>query len=174
MQKHYSNDADVRVKSGESLCPNSRTAAARNAGPVMLGLIATIRRLFMRLLKPGLAFALMLIVSGFAVVLSSADTSSVTITGYVIDSACTFTKDLGKPISKQCATACAKAGSQLVILADDGTIYWPIAATTPSSGQNPKLLPFAADKVTVTGKVYQRGGSKAIVIDKIEPQSSGK
>lgn len=104
----------------------------------------------------------------------AADTPSVTIKGYVIDSACAFTKDLSKPISKQCATACANAGSQLVILGDDGVIYWPIAATTPSSGQNSKLLPYAADKVTVTGKVYQRGGSKAIVIEKIEAQPAAK
>lgn len=96
-----------------------------------------------------------------------ADTPAVTVKGYVLDSACAFTKGLDKPISKECAISCAKAGSQLVILAEDGTIYWPIADTMPSSGQNPKLLPFAGEKVTVTGKVYQRGGSKAIVIDKI-------
>jgi len=109
-----------------------------------------------------------------AVYMAAADSPSVTVKGYVLDSACAFTKDLSKPISKQCATSCANAGSQLVILAEDGTIYWPIAATTPSSGQNPKLLPFAADKVIVTGKVYQRGGSKAIVIDKIEAQAPQK
>lgn len=97
-----------------------------------------------------------------------ADAPTVTVKGYVLDSACAFTKGLDKPISKQCATSCANAGSPLVILADDGTIYWPIADTTPSSGQNPKLLPYAGDKVTATGKVYQRGGSKAIVIEKIE------
>lgn len=121
-------------------------------------------------LAVGLATALFL---SIAVVLVSfgADTNSQTIKGYVIDSACTFTKDLSKPISKQCAIACANAGSQLVVLADDGVIYWPIAATTPASGQNAKLLPFAGGKVTVTGKVYQRGGSKAIVIEKIEAQS---
>lgn len=97
----------------------------------------------------------------------AADTP-VTVKGYVLDSACAFTKGLDKPISKECAVACAKAGSQLVILAEDGTIYWPIADTTPSSGQNAKLLPFAGDKVTATGKAYDRGGSKAIVIAKIE------
>lgn len=96
-----------------------------------------------------------------------ADTPSATMKGYVLDSACAFTKNLDKPISKECAISCAKAGSTLVILAEDGTIYWPISDTTPSSGQNPKLLPFAGEKVTVTGKIYQRGGSKAIVIDKI-------
>ncbi len=100
------------------------------------------------------------------------DTPSVKVKGYVLDSACAFTKSLDKPISKQCATSCAKAGSPLVILSDDGTIYWPIAGTTPSSGQNPKLLPYAAQKVTVTGKVYERGGSKAIVIEKVEAQTS--
>ena len=98
----------------------------------------------------------------------------VTVKGYVLDSACAFTKGLSKPISKNCAEACAKAGSTLVILADDGTIYWPIAETTPSSGQNDKLLPYAGQKVTASGKVFQRGGSSAMVIDKLEPLSNGK
>jgi hypothetical protein len=97
-----------------------------------------------------------------------ADNTVVTVKGYVLDSACAFTKGLDKPISKQCAVACAKAGSQLVILSEDGNIYWPIADTTPSSGQNAKLLPFAGDKVIASGKVYDRGGSKALVIAKIE------
>jgi hypothetical protein len=94
---------------------------------------------------------------------------SATVQGYVLDSACAFTKGLEKPISRECAVACAKAGSQLVILSADGTIYWPIADTTPSSGQNEKLLPFAGQKVTATGKVFERGGSRAFVIEKIEP-----
>ncbi|HXJ87369.1 MAG TPA: hypothetical protein VMS18_11165 [Candidatus Binatia bacterium] len=101
----------------------------------------------------------------------SADTGkSATVKGYVLDSACAFTKGLKKPISSDCATACAKAGSPLVILSDAGTIYWPIADTTPSSGQNDKLLPFAGQKVTASGKVFARGGSTAIVIEKIEAQ----
>src|SRR5499427_2799856 len=79
---------------------------------------------------------------------------STTVKGYVLDSACAFTKGLKKPISKDCATACAKAGSPLVILSEDGTIYWPIADTTPSSGQNSKLLPFAGEKGTASGRVY--------------------
>ena len=90
--------------------------------------------------------------------------------GYVVDSACAFTKGLKKPISPDCATACAKAGSPLVILTDSGSIYWPIADTTPSSGQNERLLPFAGQKVTASGKVFERGGSTAIVIEKIEAQ----
>jgi hypothetical protein len=98
----------------------------------------------------------------------------ITVKGYVLDSACAFTKNLSKPISRDCALACAKAGSPLVILADDGTIYWPIADTTPSSGQNEKLLPFAGQNVTANGKVFQRGGSSALVIEKIGPLSDQK
>lgn len=98
----------------------------------------------------------------------------ITVKGYVLDSACAFTKGLDKPISADCARACAKAGSPLVILADSGDIYWPIADTTPSSGQNDKLLPFAGQKVTASGRVFQRGGSSALVIDKIEPLPAGK
>jgi type 1 fimbria pilin len=118
--------------------------------------------------------AILFVLLPAAALLNADDAPTVTVKGYVLDSACAFTKNLSKPISKQCAVSCAKAGSPLVILADDGTIYWPIADTTPSSGQNPKLLPFAGGKVTATGKIYERGGSKAIVIEKIEPQTPQK
>ncbi|HUN61607.1 MAG TPA: hypothetical protein VMU53_06450 [Candidatus Sulfotelmatobacter sp.] len=110
----------------------------------------------------------------WVVCVPAADVRTVTVKGYVLDSACAFTKDLGKPISKQCAISCATAGSPLVLLTDDGTIYWPIADTTPATGQNPKLLPYAGDKVIVTGKLYQRGGSKAIVIQKIASPATTK
>src|ERR1039457_6497789 len=95
----------------------------------------------------------------------------ITVKGYVLDSACAFTNSLKKPIRAEWATACGKAGSPLVILTDSGTIYWPIADTTPSSGQNEKLLPFAGQKVTASGKVFQRGGSSSLVMEKIEAVS---
>lgn len=90
-----------------------------------------------------------------------------TITGWVLDSACAFTKGLAKPISRDCALACARKGSQLVILQDDGSIFWPISDQVPAEGQNQRLLPFAGKRVTVTGKVYTRGGSNALVIEKL-------
>ncbi len=122
--------------------------------------------------SPKLLFVLVLMA---AVVAAGYDAGKpMTVKGYVLDSACAFTKGLKQPISKDCAIACAKAGSPLVILTDDGAIYWPIADTTPSSGQNEKLLPFAGQKVTAMGKVFQRGGSSAIVMEKIELQSGQK
>jgi len=99
---------------------------------------------------------------------AAAEKNTVNVKGYVLDSACAFTKNLSKPISAECAVACAKAGSPLVILADNGYIYWPISDATPATGQNERLMNFAGQKVEVTGKVYVRGGSRAIVIEKIE------
>ncbi|MBB5339676.1 hypothetical protein [Tunturiibacter gelidoferens] len=93
--------------------------------------------------------------------------SNVKVTGWVIDSACAYTKGLSKPIGVACAKACAKNGSPLVILQDDGTIYLPIDSNTPSASQNARLLPYAGEHVTVTGKDYAKNGSHGLVIDTI-------
>lgn len=94
--------------------------------------------------------------------------ATATIRGYVLDSACAFLKDLKKPVSRECAIACAKAGSPLVILSDDGTLYWPVSSAMPAKGQNGRLLEFAGKRVAVTGQIYPKGGSRAIVMDRIE------
>ena len=116
--------------------------------------------------------AISFIVLAAAIYVFPSEVQSGSVNGYVLDSACAFTKGLSKPISRKCAKECAKAGSPLVILADDGTVYWPIADTTPSRGQNAKLLPFAGDRVRATGKIYERGASKAIVITEIKAENA--
>jgi hypothetical protein len=100
--------------------------------------------------------------------------ASKTVTGWVLDSACAFTKGLAKPVSRECALACAKNGSPLVILQDDGTIYWPISEAVPAAGQNARLLPFAGKRVTAAGKVYSRNGSNALAITKIDEARSAR
>lgn len=96
------------------------------------------------------------------------------ITGYVIDSSCVYSKHLTKPKSPECAVACAKGGSPLVLLADDGSIYLPIDTAVPAQGQNGKLLPYAGERVTATGKVFETHGSKAINIERIEREKATK
>lgn len=90
-----------------------------------------------------------------------------TVNGYVLDSACAFVKDLKKPVSPECAVACAKAGSPVVILTESGMLYWPISGDMPAKSQNDRLLPFAGKHVSVEGQVFEKGGSHAIVISKI-------
>lgn len=122
-----------------------------------------------RMRSVGSWVALLALIGG-AVHVQAAGRRSV-VKGYVIDSACTFVKSLKKPVSTECAVACAKAGSPLVILSDGGTIYWPISAELPASGQNSRLLPFAGKRVVVSGTVYEKGGSQAIVIARIQNDS---
>jgi hypothetical protein len=119
---------------------------------------------------------LLMTVLAFALVASALaqQSSTVKVEGYVLDSSCAYTKSLAKPISAACARSCAKAGSPLVILTADGTVYWPISGGIPATGQNQKLMRFAGEKVTVSGKVFERTGSKAIVIEKIERVASSK
>ena len=111
------------------------------------------------------AFALLVTASVQTV---RAESKAVTVKGWVLDSACAFTKDIKKPVSAECAKACAKAGSPLVILGDNGLLYWPTSDSMPATGQNEKLLPFAGERVVAHGNLYERGGSKALLIEKIE------
>jgi hypothetical protein len=73
-----------------------------------------------------------------------------------------------KPLPNGCLEACVRAGSPLVILSKDEEVYHPVSAEMPDVDVRPKLLPFPGKLVKVTGKVYERGGSKAITLEHIE------
>src|SRR2546422_3119655 len=47
-----------------------------------------------------------------------------------------FRSNLKKPISVDCAQACAKGGSPLVIMTDDGSIYWPTTDAMPATSRS--------------------------------------
>jgi hypothetical protein len=129
-------------------------------------------RLQRRILVGGL-FAAILAVGALSV--ARAEEKTGTVQGYVLDSACAFVRNVKKPMNAgRCALECAKAGSPLVILTEDGTLYWPISDAMPATGQNPRLMEYAGKKVTVQGNVFERGGSHAIVINKIEVQAESK
>jgi hypothetical protein len=99
-----------------------------------------------------------------------AEPKSVTVNAWVLDSACAVTKGLKKPISAECAIACAKAGSPLALLDDKGNIYLPVSDAMPAVSQNEKLLPFAGQRVTVSGKLFLQNGTRGIVIDTIKAE----
>jgi len=92
-----------------------------------------------------------------------------TIVGYVRDSGCVHRfHEVVKPLPNGCLEACARAGSPLVILSKDEEVFHPVSAEMPDVDMRAKLLPFAGKVVRVSGKVYERRGSKAIAVEKIE------
>jgi hypothetical protein len=56
----------------------------------------------------------------------------------------------------------------LAILGDDGKLYVPTSTGMPGDDQNPRLKPFAEQRVKVSGKVFDAGGAKAIQVASIE------
>jgi hypothetical protein len=100
-----------------------------------------------------------------------------TIEGLVRDIACPLQKTNSTSTSygKDCIMQCAKAGSPLGILTDDGTVYVPVTETMPDSGQN-QLKSFVGNHVKATGKVFERNGTHAIQISEIHqvPDTAGK
>jgi len=120
------------------------------------------------MMKAWTLFAILILTACLALAMADPKGTPITVTGWVLDSACAYTKGLEKPISRDCALACAKKGSPLVILRDDGTIFLPIGDDTPATGQNEKLTAFAGKRAVAKGRAYTRAGSTALVIETIE------
>jgi len=97
------------------------------------------------------------------------DAPTTTIVGYVRDSGCVHRfHEVVKPLPNGCLEACVRAGSPLVILSKSEEVFHPVSVEMPDVDVRAKLLPFAGKLVKVTGKVYDRGGSKAITVERIE------
>jgi hypothetical protein len=93
----------------------------------------------------------------------------VTIVGYVRDSGCVHRfHEVVKPLPNGCVEACARGGSPLVLLTEDGHVYHPISAEMPDVDVRPKLLPFLGKLVKISGHIYARGDSNAISLERIQ------
>ena len=93
-----------------------------------------------------------------------------TVEGLVRDIACPIQnkESTATKFSLKCAEECAKLGSPLAILVEDGTMYLPISNQMPDKSQRERLMPFVGKYVIASGQVYERGGMHAIVISEIK------
>lgn len=93
-----------------------------------------------------------------------------TVEGLVRDIACPIQnpKAEAKTFNLKCALDCVRLGSPIIILTDDGTIYMPISEAMPDHDQRPLLTPFVGKYVRVRGQVFERRGTRAIVLQNIE------
>ena len=116
-------------------------------------------------------FALVLLAGTalFAQTTKPDDAATASVVGYLRDAGCVQRfHEVVKPLPNGCLQACVRAGSPLVVLTKKEEVYHPISSDIPDSDIRPKLLPFAGKLVKITGHVYERGGSKAITVEKIE------
>ncbi len=126
-------------------------------------------------------FALLLVVGvSFAATPPAGDSDkplqNQTISGLVRDIACPVQnhESTARKFNLDCALQCARRGSPLAILTDDGTMYLPISASMPDTDQRAKLMPFVGKYVKVRGDVYERKGLHTIVIKEIRVDESVK
>jgi hypothetical protein len=95
-----------------------------------------------------------------------------TIVGFVRDTACLLRNKNASVAkdeeSRKCIIQCVRTGSPLAILAKSGELYTPLSAQIPDRDERRRLLPYAGKYVRATGRLFERGGTHAISIEKIE------
>jgi len=99
-----------------------------------------------------------------------ANVSKEIVEGLLRDVACPIQNLDSKPtnMSRKCVQDCVKGGSPLVILTQDGRLYFPISAKMPDTDQRQQLMPFVGKYVRASGIVFERTGTHAIVITEIK------
>lgn len=101
---------------------------------------------------------------------ASGNKSSGAIEGLVRDIACPMQNLNAKAteFNLQCALDCARKGSPLIIQTQSGELYIPISDSMPDIDQRGKLMSFVGKYVRASGTIYERKGTRAIVIRNIE------
>ena len=94
---------------------------------------------------------------------------SAAIEGLVRDVACPIQNhdSTATDFNLECALACARSGSPLIILTKAGDIYFPITDKMPDPSQRQRLMPFVGKYVRASGQVFERNGTRAIAITEI-------
>jgi hypothetical protein len=100
----------------------------------------------------------------------SSHQSKETVEGLVRDIACPIQNLEAKAteFNLQCALECARHGSPLIIQVEEGELYIPISGSMPDTDQREKLMPFVGKYVRASGTVFERKGTRAIVISEIK------
>jgi hypothetical protein len=97
------------------------------------------------------------------------DPPTVAVEGLVRDIACPIQNKQAsaRTFNIKCAVDCVRKGSPIVIQTDDGLLYTPISSSMPDEDVRPRLLPFVGKYVRVQGQVFERQGSRAIMVQDI-------
>jgi hypothetical protein len=92
-----------------------------------------------------------------------------TISGWVVDANDWLERGFLGVRHKQSALTNANLGTPLVILTKGGKVVYPVNPTAPLGPMmdNVRLMPFAEQRVIVTGRVLSRGDAQGIIIDSI-------
>lgn len=91
------------------------------------------------------------------------------VTGTVVGANCWLSRGLEGDQYRDSAIACARNGTPLAILTDNGWLVYPFTVGTDGSAKPDLqlLMPYAEQRVTATGLVVGRGMTRGIIIDSV-------
>jgi hypothetical protein len=94
---------------------------------------------------------------------------SAVITGTVVGSNCWLARGLEGDKYRDSAIACARNGTPLTILTDDGSLVLPIALGADGNAwpDNGKVMPYVEKRVKAYGVTVRRGHERGILIDSV-------
>jgi len=106
---------------------------------------------------------------GGGIAVEDTGTAVNSVTGWVVDVGGWLGMGFDGPEHQQDAVASAKTGLPLVILTDYGAVIYPVTLTAPASPKedNDRLIPFAEQRVKITGRIIRRGRERGIVIETV-------
>lgn len=91
-----------------------------------------------------------------------ASTEAISISGEIIDIKCYSTGMMGGhgPEHEECALACIKGGLPVGLLEDKTDAVFLIVPAKGMKGGNEEVAQFVAKRVTLRGKIVEKGGQK--------------
>jgi len=123
-----------------------------------------------KLLFSVLALGLFVVAAPASAQMTPQEGTQVTMNATVVDMSCKVVYNLQGDDHRMCSQVCFDQGIPLGLMSDDGEIYLPVTMAMGSERGDKNLRDHAEHKVRVTGKVMDRGGVKAIVIESISMQ----
>ena len=91
----------------------------------------------------------------------------VTVTGEVLDMNCYMSGEKHGPAHKQCAQGCLSGGAPMGLLTKDKKVYL-LTKDNANAEAYKTLQGKAAEEVTVTGTLQERGGVAGIVVSSVK------
>jgi hypothetical protein len=109
---------------------------------------------------------LVLFVVFFTTLVYAAD--AVTVKGEIVDTYCYALMGAKGESHRQCAIDCVKAGIPAGLLEDGTNKVYVLLPNKDKAGLPKEVIEKMAQKVTVTGKVYTKGGTQFLTIESMK------
>lgn len=96
----------------------------------------------------------------------------ITVQGELVDMSCYMAHEGKGPKHAACAKMCVLGGAPLGLLAKDGTVYLLVDDHSSAKAKKPyaDAKKLVAESVKLSGDLYERGGLKTIVVEKVEKE----